>query len=78
MIIKKVFNLDESIYYFFWNRTEKIDSIVFSFMRSYLFERQAAKVFNITRATAAKWLGGDDTQDRSHRALTQKATLTPP
>jgi transposase len=43
-----------------------------------LSDRQAAKVFNITRATAAKWLGRDDTQDRSHRALTQKATLTPP
>ena len=43
-----------------------------------LSDRQAAKVFNITRATAAKWLGREDTQDRSHRALTQKATLTPP
>jgi transposase InsO family protein len=43
-----------------------------------LSDRQAATVFNISRATAAKWLRRDDTQDRSHRALTQKATLTPP
>jgi transposase len=43
-----------------------------------LTDRQAAKVFNITQATAAKWLRRDDTQDRSHRALAQKATLTQP
>jgi hypothetical protein len=33
-----------------------------------LSDREAAKVFNITRATAAKWLKRDDVQDRSHRA----------
>ena len=43
-----------------------------------LSDRAAAKVFNITRATAVKWLGREDTQDRSHRALTQKTTLTKP
>ena len=30
-----------------------------------LSDRQAAKVFNITRATAKKWLKRDDVQDRS-------------
>ena len=43
-----------------------------------LSDRQAAKVFNITRATAAKWLGREDTQDRSHCALTKKTALTLP
>jgi hypothetical protein len=33
-------------------------------------EREAAKVFNITRAAAAKWINRDDVQDRSHRAHT--------
>ena len=33
-----------------------------------LFDREAAKVFNIRRATAAKWLKRYDVQDRSHRA----------
>ena len=41
-----------------------------------LSSREAAKVFNITRATAQKWLGRDDVQDRSHRAHTLKTTLS--
>lgn len=41
-----------------------------------LSDRQAAKVFNITRATANKWLKRDDVQDLSHRAHTQHTTLT--
>jgi transposase InsO family protein len=41
-----------------------------------LSDREAAKVFNITRATAAKWLKRDDVQDRSHRAHTLHTTLT--
>jgi transposase len=41
-----------------------------------LSDRQAAKVFNITRATAKKWLKRDDVQDLSHRAHTQHTTLT--
>ena len=41
-----------------------------------LSDRQAAKVFNITRATAAKWLKRDDVQDRSHRAHTLHTTLS--
>jgi len=41
-----------------------------------LSDRAAAKAFNITRATANKWLGRDDVQDRSHRAHTQHTTLT--
>src|SRR5476649_763292 len=40
-----------------------------------LSDREAAKVFNITRATAAKWLKRDDVQDRSHRAHTLHTTL---
>lgn len=40
-----------------------------------LSDRQAAKVFNITRATAAKWIKRDDVQDRSHRAHTLHTTL---
>lgn len=40
-----------------------------------LSDRQAAKVFNISRATAAKWLKRDDVQDRSHRAHTLHTTL---
>ena len=32
-----------------------------------LSDREAAKVFNISRATARKWLKRDDVQDRSHR-----------
>lgn len=35
-----------------------------------LSDREAAKVFNIKRATADKWLKHDDVQDRSHRAHT--------
>jgi transposase InsO family protein len=41
-----------------------------------LSDREAAKVFNITRATAAKWLKRDDVQDQSHRAHTLHTTLT--
>jgi transposase len=41
-----------------------------------LSDREAARVFNITRATAAKWLKRDDVQDRSHRAHTLHTTLT--
>jgi hypothetical protein len=33
-----------------------------------LSERDAAEVFNITRATGAKWLKRDDVNDRSHPA----------
>lgn len=40
-----------------------------------LSSREAAKVFNITRATAQKWLGRDDVHDRSHRAHTLHTTL---
>ncbi|MEG0880378.1 MAG: hypothetical protein RSE46_01850 [Janthinobacterium sp.] len=41
-----------------------------------LSHREAAKVFNITRATAAKWLKRDDVQDRSHRTHTLHTTLS--
>jgi transposase InsO family protein len=41
-----------------------------------LSDRQAAKAFNITRATAAKWLKRDDVQDLSHRAHTLHTTLS--
>jgi len=41
-----------------------------------LSSREAAKVFNISRATAQKWLGRDDVQDRSHRAHTLHTTLS--
>ncbi|MBR7634505.1 IS481 family transposase [Janthinobacterium lividum] len=41
-----------------------------------LSDREAAKVFNITRATAAKWLKQDNVQDRSHRAHTLHTTLS--
>lgn len=41
-----------------------------------LSDREAAKVFGITRATAAKWLKRDDVQDRSHRAHTLHTTLS--
>jgi transposase len=41
-----------------------------------LSDREAAKVFNITRATAAKWLKRDDVNDRSHRAHTLHTTLS--
>lgn len=40
-----------------------------------LSDRNGAKVFNITRATAAKWLKRDDVQGRSHRAHTLHTTL---
>jgi len=40
-----------------------------------LSDREAAKVFNISRATAAKWLKRDHVQDRSHRAHTLHTTL---
>jgi transposase InsO family protein len=43
-----------------------------------LSDREAAKVFNISRATAAKWLKRDDVQDRSHRAHTLHTTLSTP
>ncbi|MES2741954.1 MAG: IS481 family transposase [Pseudomonadota bacterium] len=42
-----------------------------------LSEREIAKAFNITRATAAKWLKRDSVQDRSHRAHTLYTTLSP-
>jgi transposase len=41
-----------------------------------LSPREAAKVFNVTRATAQKWLRRDDVQDRSHRAHTLHTTLS--
>jgi transposase len=41
-----------------------------------LSDHEAAKVFTITRATAAKWLKRDDVQDRSHRAHTLHTTLS--
>jgi hypothetical protein len=41
-----------------------------------LSSREAAQVFNVTRATAKKWLGRDDVQDRSHRAHTLHTTLS--
>jgi transposase len=41
-----------------------------------LSEREAAKVFNISRATDAKWLKRDDVQDRSHRAHKLQTTLS--
>jgi response regulator of citrate/malate metabolism len=41
-----------------------------------LSNRQAAKVFNIRRATARKWLKRVDVQDRSHRAHTLHTTLS--
>lgn len=43
-----------------------------------LSDREAAKVFNVSRATAAKWLKRDDVQDRSHRAHTLHTTLSAP
>jgi transposase InsO family protein len=41
-----------------------------------LTAHEAARVFNITKATAAKWLKRDDVQDRSHRAHTLHTTLS--
>lgn len=41
-----------------------------------LSDREAAKVFGITRATAAKWLTRDNVQDRSHGAHTLHTTLS--
>lgn len=41
-----------------------------------LSDREAAKVFGITRATAAKWLKRDEVHDRSHRAHTLHTTLS--
>ena len=41
-----------------------------------LSDRQAAKVFNISRATARKWLKREDVQDRSHRSHTLHTTLS--
>jgi transcriptional regulator with XRE-family HTH domain len=41
-----------------------------------LSDRQAAKVFGITRSTAAKWLKRNDVQDRSYRAHTLHTTLS--
>ena len=42
-----------------------------------LSDHEAAKVFNITRATAAKWLKRDDVQDRSHRATFHNGPSVP-
>ena len=36
-----------------------------------------ADLYNITAATARKWKGRDDSEDRSHRPHTLKTTLTP-
>ena len=36
-----------------------------------------ASVYNITAATARKWKGREDSEDRSHRPHTLKTTLTP-
>ncbi len=41
-----------------------------------LSDRQASKVFGVTRATPAKWLKRDDVQGRSHRAHTLHTTLS--
>lgn len=41
-----------------------------------LSERQAAKIFNTTRAAAKKWLKRDDVQDHSYRAYTLHTTLS--
>ena len=41
-------------------------------------DREAAKVFDISRVTAAKWLKRDDVQDQSHRAHTLHTTLSAP
>jgi len=41
-----------------------------------LSDREAARVFNITRATAAKWLKRDEVHDRSHRPHTLRTTLS--
>lgn len=46
-------------------------------MDSGLSERAVAKAYNISRGTARKWMGRDDPQDRSHRALTRQTTLNP-
>jgi len=46
------------------------------FKDSGLSSREAARVFNVTRAIAQKWLGRDDVQDRSHRAHTLHTTLS--
>jgi transposase len=43
-----------------------------------LSDREVAKVFNVSRETAAKWLKRDDVQDRSHRAHTLHTTLSAP
>lgn len=40
-----------------------------------LSDREAAKVFSITRAKAANWLKRDDVRDRSHRAHTLHTIL---
>lgn len=41
-----------------------------------LSDREAAKDFNITRATSARWLKRDDVRDHSHRAHTLPTTLS--
>jgi transposase len=41
-----------------------------------LSSREAAKVFHVSHATAAKWLKRDDVLDRSHRAHTLHTTLS--
>lgn len=43
---------------------------------SRLSDRLAAKVFNISRATARKWLKRENVQDHSHRAHTLHTTLS--
>jgi transposase len=52
--------------------------ICFSIKDSGLSDRKAAKVFNITRATAAKWLKRDDEMTAHIRAHTLHTTLTAP
>jgi transposase len=41
-----------------------------------LSSREAARVFNITRATAQKWLGRDNVQDRCPRTHTLHTPLS--
>jgi transposase InsO family protein len=43
-----------------------------------LSDREAAKVFNITRATAAKWLKRDDVQDTVCAGMGIEHRLAPP
>jgi transposase len=41
-----------------------------------LSDRPATKVFNISRATARKWIKREDVQDHFHRAQTLHTTLS--